>query len=114
MEQVKYYLTTPEKHLKAEDVLVKLQEIKRINRKKVIFGRWDNTNYKRIYVDISSKYNEIGYIDLIRVKFVVTVKAELDFFTPELIDAVSYKINMVLDNFRTKKYELTWDMIRKK
>ena len=115
MEQVKYYLITPEEQLKAEEVLVKLQEIKRIKRKKIIFGRWDKTNYKRVYVDISKKYNEIGYIDLVRVKFVVTAEAELEFFTPELIDEVSYQINKVLDNFRTKKtYEISWDMIKRK
>lgn len=39
---------------------------------------------------------------MIRVKFVVTAKPDLDFFTPDLIDEISFRINEILDRHRDK------------
>lgn len=102
MEQVKFYQITPEKFLEAKDILIELRKIRKAKKQKVLFGRWDYTRYKRIYVDINEKNNELGYIDLIRVKFVVTAKPDLDFFTPDLIDEISFRINEILDRHRDK------------
>ncbi len=99
MEQVTYYQIVPEKFLEAEDVLNKLQKIKRVEYKKVLFGRWDYTRYKRIYVDIGKKYSQVGYIDLIRRKFVVTARIENEIITSKLIESVKKRINEILDEF---------------
>lgn len=98
MEQIKFYQIIPEKFLETKDIK------KNMKSKKVesFFERWDYTRYKRIYVDINEKNNELGYIDLIRVKFVVTAKPDLDFFTPDLIDEISFRINEILDRHRDK------------
>lgn len=100
MEQIKCYQITPEKFLKAEDILPELRKIRKIQHQKILWGRWDFTRYKRIYVDVNEKLKELGYIDLIRIKFVITAKADLEFFTPDLIDETSRKVNAILDKHR--------------
>jgi len=99
LEQITYYQIVPEKFLVAEDVLNKLQKIKRVEHKRVLFARWDYTRYKRIYVDIGKKYSEVGYIDLIRRKFVVTARNENEVITSKLIENIKKKVNQVLDEF---------------
>lgn len=97
MEQITYYQIAPEKFLEAEEVLKKLQTIKRAEHKKVLFTRWDCTRYKRIYVDIGKQYSEVGYIDLIRRKFVVTAYLENEIITSNLIESIKSRINKVLE-----------------
>ncbi|MCI8310131.1 hypothetical protein [uncultured Clostridium sp.] len=105
MEEILYYQITPEKFLEADEILEKLQKIKRVEHRKILFGRWEQTeSYKRIYVDASEKYHEIGYIDLIRIKFVVTARFEDEIITIKLIDNVSKKINTILDEYRNYKF----------
>ena len=101
LEQVTYYKTVPEKFLEADKLLEKLQKIKRIAHRKILFGRWEQTRgYKRIYVDITEKYCEVGYIDLIRAKFVVTNRFKDEIITTQVIDEASKKINNILDEFK--------------
>lgn len=108
VKEVVTYFTIPEESLRPEVIMGKLKRIRSVSNKRVLFGRWDYTRYKRIYVDIDEKMQEMGYIDLVRVKFVVTVKPELEFFTPELIDAASKEINIILDEYRQDFFKLKW------